>query len=438
MMARPSYVRELVTSSTMPIMWAMVEGGVVVVLAEKVFHVGPLAFATILAAPMFANLTSWLWATASRGRPKIRFIVGIQTIAMLSISAVAILPQTAAGAAMLVVLVVFVRCLIAGILTLRSVVWRMNYPRTLRAQIIGRFVLIATLFFGVSPLVGYALQELNPNAFRIVYPASCLVGLIGLLAYAKVRLRGERELLRFERQPMARAGPHGAPAPIYEFDPQETPRQRQRFWTVLRHDHNFRRYMTWQFVGGIGNMIGEVAVIRIILRLSRDQPGEYVSSILLTTTLPVLVAMITTPLWARFLDRVHIARFRAFHAPWWIANQLLCFVVALTGSLWLFLLPRLLQGISRGGGVLAWQLGHHDFADRRMVALYMGIHVTLTGVRGAIGAYLAVLMLDGVHLGGLHITGMGSSIFLVTAILTIISQFGFITLDRSIRHQSKP
>jgi len=110
----------------------------------------------------------------------------------------------------------------------------------------------------------------------------------------------------------------------------------------------------------------------------------------------------------------------------------------LTGSLWLFLLPRLLQGISRGGGVLAWQLGHHDFADRRMVALYMGIHVTLTGVRGAIGAYLAVLMLDGVHLEGLHITGMGSSIFLVTAILTIISQFGFITLDRSIRHQSKP
>ena len=42
---------------------------------------------------------------------------------------------------------------------------------------------------------------------------------------------------------------------------------------------------TGQFVGGIGNMIGEVAVIRHIIRLTTDRPYEYVSSILLTTTL---------------------------------------------------------------------------------------------------------------------------------------------------------
>ena len=430
-MPRPSYVRELVTASTMPVAWAMVEGGVIAVLAEKVFHVSTLSFATILAAPLFANLTSWFWAMASRGRPKIGFIVAMQTTALVCVAAIAFLPTNAVGEVLLVTLVVIVRCLIAGILTLRSVVWRMNYPRSLRAQITSKFVLVATPILAVSPLVGYAIQEMHADAFRLVYPAACGVAVIGLIAFSRLRLRGERELLRFERQPLARPQPHGAPAPIYEFDPTETPEQRMHFWTVLKRDHLFRSYMIWQFVGGIGNMIGEVAVIRLIIQLSEGQPYEYVSAILLTTTLPLLVSMMTTPLWARYQDRVHIVRFRTRHLPWAIATQISFFLAAQMHTLWLFLLPRLFQGIVRGGGVLAWQLGHHDFADRRMVAMYMGIHVTLTGVRGALGAYVAVVLLDGIQIGSLQLGGIGAFTFLVTAATVTVAQIGFSALNRS-------
>ena len=106
-------------------------------------------------------------------------------------------------------------------------------------------------------------------------------------------------------------------------------------------------------------------------------------------------------------------------------------LAGLTGLVMLFALPRVGDGVSRGGGMLAWNLGHNDFADRRMVPLYMGIHVTLTGVRGFITPYLAVVMLYGWEsdaLPGVTIPafdGIGAHVFLITAVMALVSHIGF-------------
>ncbi|NRA58793.1 MAG: hypothetical protein HRU13_11830, partial [Phycisphaerales bacterium] len=41
-------------------------------------------------------------------------------------------------------------------------------------------------------------------------------------------------------------------------------------------------------------------------------------------------------------------------------------------------------------GVLAWNLGHLDFAPTGRESQYMGVHVTLTGVRGALAPMIGV------------------------------------------------
>ncbi len=437
-MTRPSYRRELVTASTFAVAVGAAEGGVVAVLAEKVFDVSDFQFATILAAPMFANLTSWVWAMVSRGRRKIRFIVGLQAAALLAIAAIALLPTGRFGAMGLVALVILARCLLAGIVTLRSAVWRNNYPRHQRARITGKLVTVATLMVATAPLVGYTLLDLNADAFRLLYPVSAAIGVIGVISFSRMRMRGEGELLRYERQPVARPQPHGETGAIYEFNPKETPETRQRFWNVLRGDRHFRAYMIWQFCLGIANMIGEVAIIREIIRMSEGRSGEYGASILLTVTLPMLLAMVTLPWWAKHLDGVHIARFRLLHSPCIMLTQLANLAAAASGLFWLFAIPRTMQGVVRGGGMLAWQLGHHDFADRRMVALYMGIHVTLTGVRGAIAPYLAVVLLDGVSLSwpgvAVDLPGIGPWVFLVTAAGAGVAWAGFYALHRSVRN----
>ncbi len=436
---RQSYAHELVAVVTIPVAIALVEGGVIGVLAVKAFGVSPLVYGILSAAPMFANLTSFIWAKLARGRGKIRSITVLQLSTLASIAAIAFLPtQHPSGPWLLVGLMVLSRCLLTGVVTLRSTVWRNNYPRTVRASITGRLALLNSLILAGIPLLGYALLDQRPELFRVLYPASTLIALIGVVAFSRVRLRGEKEILRLERSEDARPQPHGVPSPIYEYAriPQKTD-----FWSVLRRDRLFRNYMVLQFTAGGANMMSETVIVYIIAR----EFGSYTVSILLSTAIPMLVATLTLPMWARQLDKVHIVKFRSKQGTIWIADQLANFFILFTGLLPLLYVARVIQGAVRGGGMLAWNLGHNDFADRHMVAVYMGIHVTLTGVRGAIVPLLGMALYEGWPAGeggffGLHWpgwAGIGVWVFMVTAVVSAASEVGFIVMGRQLANQSR-
>ena len=442
LMTRPSYRRELVTSATFPMAVAMIESGVIGVLAKKTFNVGELQLATIMAAPIFANLTSFLWATIARGRRKVPIIAALQASVILFLLVISILPTVGPGPVMLVCTVIIARCMLAGVATLRSTVWRQNYPQSLRAQITGRFTIIVSLIVATAPLIGYYLQDLSPGSFRWLYRAAALIAIVGVIAFSRIRLRGERHLLDYERQPTAKPQPHGEPGRVYAFEPDGNETKRHTVWTILREDHNYRWYMIWQFIGGMANMIGNFALIRLVIQLTDGMRYEFVTSILLTTTIPMIVAVTTVPVWARYLDNTHITRFRTRQGFFWIAAQAGLWLAARSGIVGLLTLPQIINGASRGGGMLAWNLGHNDFADRRMVPLYMGIHVTLTGVRGFLAPYLAVVLLYGWKdnaLGFMKLPafpGIGVHVFILTTVLAVIATAGFWSLKRRVENNT--
>ena len=134
------------------------------------------------------------------------------------------------------------------------------------------------------------------------------------------------------------------------------------------------------------------------------------------------------PLWAHLLDRIHVARFRVRQGSLWIvAFGLMGLGAAWSGPLgWglVFLgLGRLVLGLCYGGGKLAWQLGHHDFAQRQRASAYMGAHVTLTGIRGATAPFLGMLLLEWIGVG----------VFAVSMALAAAAVFGFWQLSRSVQ-----
>jgi len=442
MMARPSYAHELVTASTFPMAVAMLESGVIGVLAKKTFHVTDFELATIMAAPIFANLTSFMWAMLARGRGKVRFITSLQLSVLLILLGISFLPTVGPGPTLLVVAVVLARCALAGIVTLRSTVWRQNYPEARRAQITGRFTVVVTLIMAVGPLIGFVIEDLATDSFRWFFRLATLVAAVGIYSFSGIRVRGERHLLSYERQSAAKPQPHGDPGRVYAFEPEAGSVERHTVWTVLREDHGYRWYMIWMFVGGMANLISNFALMTLVIQLTHGMDYEYTISTLINTAIPMAVAMLAVPYWAGYLDRVHIARFRSRQGLFWIVTQMGTWLAGLTGMVWLFALPRVVDGVARGGGMLAWNLGHNDFADRRMVPLYMGIHVTLTGVRGFLAPYLAVTMLYGWSpdvLPGLTVpgfSGIGVHVFLVTATLALISQLGFLTLSRAIKNRA--
>lgn len=434
-MARPGYRRELYSFTTLPVATSLIEGSVVSVLAKLHFDVSELGFATIIAAPMFANVTSGLWAKAMRGRPKATALTLIQLALMADIAAIALLPTDGWGPGALVGLVVLGRCLIAGMINVRSVIWRANYRRDQRAQITGRFTVLMTLLIAAVPYFAYEWLNDAPGRFRILYPAGAAVGLVSVWAVSGLRIRREKSLLDYERLQHTEPFPEADPA-----DP--TALKRDSFLAILKRDHLFRSYMTWQFIAGMANMAGNVAVVRLIIGIVEQQypDAAYSRSALLTATLPMVMMTLSVPLWARFFDGVHIARFRMRHGTLWIVSQLSYLAAGFIGVPIAFVLPRMLQGVIYGGGTIAWQLGHHDFADRRLAAAYMGIHQTLTGVRGAIAPYLGVLLLAGWdnHQGLPHwlglpaFDGIGPWVFAITTAGSVIAWLGFVRLTRQV------
>jgi MFS family permease len=441
-MTRASYRRELISSMTFPVALSLVEGGVAGVLAKKVFDVSALQLAMITAAKMFANLTSFLWARLSRGRRKVPMITGLMLTLTVVVGAIALLPISPLGAWLLTGLVVLARVLMAGIVTVRSTVWRHNYPRHVRGQITAKLTTLLGLILLAAPLLGSLLLDFSPSGFRLLYPLGMAIGLIGVVEHAGLRLRGERALLRRERAQDGDGGEAEDPeTPELARGPE--PAARPGVVAVLRDDPLFRRYLVCQFLAGLSNMMLEPVVIDLVTTRTESLPASFLLSIGLTQALPALLMITTLPMWARLLDRVHITRFRAAQAWLWVAWQLLLWAGAiwtgsLVGGLILIALGRVIIGVARGGGVLAWNLGHNDFARQDLVAIYMGIHATLTGVRGAFAPFLGMALYTGwnpLSVAGWTFPGfegLGGHVFLFASIFSTASMIGFIQLDRHV------
>ncbi len=422
-MTRPAYAHELVASGTMPFSSAMIEGGVVGVVAKNIFEVSNLGFAAIYAAPMFANVTSLMWARASRGHRKTPFVVTLMAMLLVLVASVALLPTTGWGATALVGIVVSTRVLMAGMIAVRSTIWRQNYPRSARAQVTSRFVLVASVILAVWPAVVGPILDHNPVWFRYLYPATALLGSVGAMSFFRIRVRGERALLKHEREPH------------HDDAPRQPSGRPHNAVSVLRHDRFFRGYMFWQFLAGAANMTGSTAFALYVVNTLKDMPMENMQGMLINATLPLGLAVLSMPWWAHRMDALHIARYRILHGLTWIINQSINFVAATVGWLPLMYFAGTTHGLVRGGGILAWQLGHNDFADKRLVPLYMGIHQTLTGVRGAFAPFLGTLLLAGwepFSLFGKEFrgwNGIGPNVFLITAGLSVVAWCGFVHLS---------
>jgi hypothetical protein len=103
------------------------------------------------------------------------------------------------------------------------------------------------------------------------------------------------------------------------------------------------------------------------------------------------------------------------------------FVAVVTGQAWLLFITAALVGIADAGGVLAWNLGHHDFAKDHNASQYMGVHVTLTGIRGLIAPFLGVGIYE---LQNHWHPGAGVWVFLPCLLLNASGAFGFVVMAR--------
>ncbi len=404
-----SFRRERIAEPALGVVFALVEGGFVGVIADKVFQVHPMALALLTAAPMLGNLSSVFWARLAQTRRKVPLVVAMQGLLGTLLLAIAFVPEGPAGGIALVSIVVVSRLVIGGLITVRSIIWTHNYPGEMRARATSRMMMLAFLSMTVAGSAGGLALDANPQSFGWLYVGGLAFAAIAMAAFGGIRMRGEEEPSAAPVGAGERVGFAGLGA-----------------FRILRDDPVFARYLSWQFLLGTSNMMVEPIVVYVV---SRELGASYTTSVALTFVVPLGLGVLGIPLWAAYIDRVHISEFRSRHSWLFVTSQLLTGIGILMGSLVWIAIGRAVVGIARGGGSLAWQIGHNDFAHPDRAGTYMGVHQTLTGIRGAFAPFLGMAL----YLGFLGVPGLGGWTLIVATGASTIAALGFLSLHRRVR-----
>lgn len=427
---------EIISIALMAAGLACVDVNVLGILAKKAFDAGPWVVTLIAAADSFAHVTSFIWARWLHAKDRVSAANTLQFCIIACVLGIALTPFNTAGLVLLVALAILARIFITGLVNARTDIWRANYPRASRGLATARLTVAATFVIALTGLIialsmdltasqlsTIGLAAIEGHAFRPIYVFAALTAVVGARVFTRVRWRGRAAQIRAERA-RAADGSHGASI--------------RSMTRILRKDHEYRRFMAAQFMLGVPNL---AAVPIFILALSDHFTLGYTSSIALTRVIPILMPVLVVSLWGRLLDRMHIVRFRAYHSWVFVVSNALMAGAFLIESLPLLFVSRAVLGIAFGGGLLAWELGHHDFAKREDANAYMAIHVTLTGVRGLIAPFLGTWIyqsfdLRWIGLGAEH-PGVGPWTFALLAFLSAWGAFMFLRLYRTTRHRTR-
>lgn len=374
-MARAQMPREMLTWALLSLALGVIEGGVLAVIVKIVFT-GVVsdfwlhqAVALVAGAPAFANLSSLYWASASHGKHKIRFLTVLQMLTVISILLSALSTASTWGLIWFLFTMLIARFSWSGVITLRATVWRANFPREIRATLAGKLTAVSAILMSLSGMFTGWMMDSLANSFHYIYPVAALTGMIGVSYYRKIGMRGHKVLLNKEQS-----------------DQDQTPVAGSEAWKILKSDTRFRNYMMTMFIFGSGNLMVTAPLVLIL----HDQGYSSFNQMLISASIPLAVIPWFVPIWAKKLDGMHIIPFRVFHSWFFVLSHLLFALGAWLQLSVLFWAASFVLGIAYAGGLLGWNLGHHDFAPPEKAAQYMGIHVFLTGARGLITPFIGV------------------------------------------------
>jgi MFS family permease len=419
-LARRNYRHELLAACFLPFLLAVVDSAIIGVVVKNAYTgvvndtLLNFVVAVITASAAFSNIVSFAWVKLSHARDKVRFINGLQVSMIVLVGLIGFMPRTELGMWALAALVLLARFCWAGFITIRSTVWRQNYSRNTRARVTGKTATVQVLTLSLLGMGLGAAMDADPDSFRLVLPLGCVLSLVGVWSWSRVRLRGRASL---RAQEIASTANGDAPS----FNPVGMLR-------LLAADRLFAGYMACMFLLGLGNLM-QTPLLVVLLRDQFDM--QYLGGIQITSSIPLAMMPLSIPLWARLLDRVHVIQFRKIHSWFFVVACAVSTIAIHTRTPALLVVSAVVQGLAFGGGALAWTLGHLDFAPAHRASAYMGVHVTLTGVRGLIAPFLSVGIYE---LLRPHMAHASTVAFGACLLLCLAGALGFQRLARHKQH----
>jgi len=384
-----------------------------------------LAVAVATGAPYFSNLLSYYWVKLSRGRRKARLVSNLAISFCFCTLSIAFIPFNKMGLFLFLLILVTARVLWSGILTIRSNIWRANYPRRIRGKVTAKLATLAALIMSISGMtVGFVL-DWSFDYFRWVFVVFSLVSLVGAIRYRSLSVRNQQKEILQESK-------------------KEDQRSLISTFKLLTENKSFGKYMLALFILGSGNLM---FMAPLIVFFNDHTDLSQLRQILITSAIPLALIPIAVSWWAKLLDANHIFHFRSIHSWAFVGALFVFFIAQRSGFTPLFFIGAIFYGIAISGGFIGWNLGHNDFADadadadadknsdtknnKRTASNnsmdYMAVHVTLTGLRGLIMPLIGISFYQWLENQSV---GQGRYALLLPLFLTMTGAILFVVFDR--------
>jgi hypothetical protein len=419
--AEAAFRREIAPWALLGLTLGLVEGATAAVLIKKTFATAAspwivnLAVAFVSGAPALSNVVSFVWANLAHGRARIGLMVGLQALFAILVGLLGVAPRALSGLAFAVASILIARVVWTGILTVRAAVWSANYPRASLGRYTGRIVIVSSL--AVSFAAALAAWTLDHGAFdsRWLFGAGAAAGLIAAWLYREARVRREFQLLADENAAVGRSEAFSL----------------NMLFEILKKDPHFREYMFWMGVYGGGNLM---LTSQLVVIFSEQLHLSASVQIAMLSVVPLGLLPLFVPFWARMFDQGHIVVYRARQSWALVLAVAITTLGTWTGWMPALWLGALLLSFAYAGANLGWNLGHNDFATVGRAQHYMGVHVTLTGVRGAIGPPAGILIYQ--WLESLR-PGIGMYSLVLPLAFVTAGALGFSHMRRAMRAQKQ-
>jgi MFS family permease len=350
--------------------------------------------AVIVAEAAIGNLLGSTIAQHLQRRRQVPYIVAARLGVAAAMAVTAALPGRSSSLTAFTLILLVPALLMAVGLTAQSSIWQSNYPEQFRGKIYARLsaVRLAALVGGLKT-AGWVLDAAPAWGHHAVFAAAAAMMAASALIFSRVRVRGERMILR-------QAVSH-APRLLAGF-------------AVLRHDREYRQYMTWQMVSG-GSLLMIAPVV--VPALKDAFPLDYAPATTALFLVPFVLQMACVPVAGWFFDRINIMHYRTVNAALWAASRALIYVALLLASWPLVLAGYALQGVAQASGDVVWNIGHTRFAPQGQAQLYMGVHMSLQGIRGLTLPFLGMWLY--------HMPQVGLHVMAAAMAMQVLAAFEF-------------
>jgi len=271
-----------------------------------------------------------------------------------------------------------------------NTIYQTNFTHKNRGIAFGFMSSLIILISLIATYITGKLLDVNETYFRYFFVIAAIFGTIGAIIMARIRInKNKRSDKAFPNKKQLLLSPV------------------KRSIEVLKKNKDFACFERNYFVYGIGFMVILPAIPKYLVDYLQM---DYSQTFLAKGVLSQLGILLLAPLAGKLFSRINPMKFNAITFGLLSLYPLILlissFFIGQVYTNYLVYLAFIVFGIAMAGVFISWNISSIYFAGNEDVAMYQGLHVTLTGIRGLFAPFLGYAILELLGMKAVFFTSM--------------------------------